>query len=184
MKELLKKRLLAVSTSGAIALAVALGAWYEGDGPTVPQPDGTVLYRVYLDPVGIPTVCRGVTGPDVVRGRLYTAAECRVLEQKHLARAEASARRLIAGYDQLNKWQKGALIDWLYNVGETKASSSTLRRKFAIGDVDGGCNELVKWIKGRINGELQVLPGLVDRRGATHELCVYWGRPGYPGGTT
>ena len=172
----LRNRLIKVAGSGAVVIAMAIGAWYEGDGPTVKQPDGTVLYRVYIDPAGIQTVCRGVTGADVVHGKLYTRAECEVLERKHYAIAEKSAKRLFPAYATYNPWQQAALLDWLYNLGDNAATQgSTLRRKFISGDIDGGCQELIKWVKSRVNGQLVTLNGLVDRRETTKEICLNWG---------
>lgn len=174
----LRNRLLAAAAGGAIGIAAVLGDWYEGTGPTVRQPDGTVLHKPYLDPVGIRTVCRGITGKDVIRDKLYTAAECGALERKHLEIAEAAARRHIQGYDQLSKWARAALIDWFYNLGENDATiASTLVAKFNRGDVDGGCRQLTQWVKGRVNGQLMTLAGLVDRRGAETELCLGIGFP-------
>ena len=72
---------------------------------------------------------------------------------------------------------QAALIDWLYNLGENPATvNSTLRAKFNRGDIDGGCRELTKWVKGRVNGQLVTLNGLLDRRETTQELCLSWGR--------
>ncbi len=34
-----------------------------------------------------------------------------------------------------------------------------------------------RWVNGRVKGVLVPLPGLVDRRGTTEELCMHWGRP-------
>ncbi|QNK68446.1 lysozyme [Variovorax sp. PAMC26660] len=177
MNGALRSRLLAVAGASALAIAATLGDWYEGTGPTVKQPSGAVLYKPYPDSGGIWTVCRGVTGAkDVDPSRLYTEAECKALETKHLKIAEAAARRHIAGYDQLNKWQQAALIDWFYNLGATPATTqSTLVAKFARGDIDDGCRELSRWVKSRVRGELVTLNGLVDRRGAEAELCLDWG---------
>lgn len=177
MKEFLKKRLLAVAGCGALAIAGVLGSHYEGTGPTQRLANGERVYLPYRDPVGIWTVCRGVTGPDVVAARQYTEAQCASMERHHYIQAEAAARRLFPDYAKYNEWQQAALIDWLYNVGAgPAATNSTLRRKFNAGDVDGGCRELVRWVNGRVKGQLVKLPGLVDRRGATEEICLKWGR--------
>ncbi|MET3915164.1 lysozyme [Variovorax sp. OAS795] len=176
MNPTLRNRLLAAGGAGTLAIAGVLQAWYEGEGPTVRQPSGVVLSVPYKDTGGVWTVCRGVTGPEVIPTRRYTAAECRALEEKHLAIAEAAARRYITSYDQLNKWQQAALIDWFYNLGANPATlGSTLRAKFNAGDIEGGCDELSRWVKGRVKGELVTLNGLVDRRGTGEELCLHWG---------
>ena len=174
MKPALRAQLIRASAAGVLAISAVLGAWYEGDGPSVMQTDGTLLYSVYIDPVGIPTVCRGITGPDVIRGKLYTMAECRKLEEKHALIAERATKRLIHGYDDLNKWQKAALIDFTYNLGAGALEGSTMRKLFNAGDIEGGCNQLSRWVKGRVRGHLVVMNGLVDRRATEKELCLYW----------
>jgi lysozyme len=99
-----------------------------------------------------------------------------VLDAERLAKAEAAARRYINGFDRLNRWQQAALIDWFYNLGANdKTLNSTLRAKFNRGDIAGGCDELSRWVNGRVKGQLVQLPGLVDRRGTTEELCLNWG---------
>ncbi|RST54095.1 lysozyme [Variovorax sp. DXTD-1] len=176
MNPVLRKRLLVAGASGTLAIAAVLQAWYEGEGPTVRQPSGEVLSVPYRDTGGIWTVCRGVTGPEVIPTKRYTAGECRAMEAKHLAIAEAAARRYIRNFDQLNKWQQAALIDWFYNLGANEQTlGSTLRAKFNRGDIEGGCDELSRWVKGRVRGELVTLNGLVDRRGTGEELCLHWG---------
>ena len=175
MNATLRNRLILAGGAGALAIAGVLRDWYEGDGPTVVR-DGITYHRVYKDTGGVPTVCRGVTGAEVVPGKLYSRAECEVLERKHLAIAEAAARRYINNFDRLNKWQQAALIDWFYNLGANeKTLNSTLRAKFNRGDIAGGCEELSRWVSGRVKGQLVQLPGLVDRRGTTEELCLNWG---------
>lgn len=177
MNPVLRKRLIAVAGTGAIAIAGVLGKWYEGTGPTQKQANGTVLYIPYRDTGNIWTVCRGVTGSAVIPSKRYTEAECVAMERVHYAAAERAARRLFPFYAGYNEWQQAALLDWLYNVGENSATvNSTLRRKLNAGDVDGGCQELVKWVNGRVKGKLTRLPGLVDRRDATQEICLKWGR--------
>ncbi|MET3371364.1 lysozyme [Variovorax boronicumulans] len=175
MNPTLRKRLILAGGAGALAIAAVLQQWYEGDGPTVVR-GGVTYHRVYNDTGGVPTVCRGVTGADVIRGKLYTRVECDVLERKHLAIAEAAARRYINGYEALNEWQRAALIDFAYNLGPGALEGSTMRRKFNAGDIAGGCDELSRWVNGRVKGQLVKLPGLVDRRGTTEELCLNWGK--------
>jgi lysozyme len=57
-----------------MALATALGV-NEG-----------MRTKPYLDSVGVPTVCEGITGPDVIWGKTYTLLECRDLKMKYLQR--------------------------------------------------------------------------------------------------
>lgn len=192
MDSSLKKRLLALTVTAATAgvsvsaldIAAVVGDHFEGTGPTV-QKGGQTYYLPYRDPVGIWTVCRGVTGKGVTPGKLYTHTECSAMERERLLVAKDAAQRNISTYAALNPWAQAALIDFFYNAGEKPATvQSTLVRKFRAGDIDDGCHELVKWVNGRVNGQLVALPGLVNRRGATQELCLHWGRPGHPGGAS
>lgn len=150
-------------------IAVIMGSYYESSDrrPLVP----------YYDSVGVATVCNGVTGPDVVWGKRYTEQECILLESKHLKKAEDAAKRLLPGaWDRLNRWQQAVIIDFTYNKGDGALAGSTLRKKFLAGDIVGGCNELLKWVKARDRktGTLEVLPGLVVRAEDTNEMCLYW----------
>lgn len=154
---------LGASGAGAIAIAGALMVNWEGRE-----------YTPYVDPVGVLTVCAGITGPDVIRGKRYTPAECDALEAKHLAVAERAAKRQLVHYESYNRWRQAALIDFTYNLGEGNLSRSTLKRKFNAGDEVGGCWELRKWNKGRVRGVLTTLRGLVLRRADEMELCLDW----------
>lgn len=174
MNPALRKKLILAGGAGVLAVAGVLGDWFEGTGPTV-QKGGQTYYRVYIDPVGVPTVCNGITGPEVIKGKLYSQTECDALQEKHLAIAEASVKRLIGGYDAMTIWQKAALIDFTYNLGETALASSTMRTRFNAGDTMGGCRELMKWVKGRVSGQLVTMQGLVNRREVERELCAEWG---------
>ena len=159
MNELLKKRLIQAASGGAIALAGVLATWYEGRRLTP-----------YRDPVGILTVCEGITGKDVVPGKTYTPAECDALRDKHLRIADAAVSRQIRV--PLTPWQRAALIDFTYNLGEEALAGSTLARLFNAGQAQAGCEQLSRWVKARVQGELVTLRGLVDRRGAELEVCL------------
>ncbi len=173
MPPALRNKIVAAAGAGVLAVASVLGGWFEGDGPTVVK-GGVTYYRVYTDDVGVRTVCRGITGRDVVEGKLYTQAECDKLQEKHLAVAEAAVKRQIESYEALTIWQQAALIDFTYNLGESNLAGSTMRRLFNAGDIAGGCRELKKWVKGRVKGQLVTMRGLVDRREVERELCAEW----------
>ena len=176
MNQNLNAKLKALGAAGAsaVALAVAFGAYYEGTGTTRKRADGSLEYQAYRDPVGIWTACHGVTGTAIVPHAWYTQAQCDALESGAYSVAEAGARRLFHSYDKLNRWQQLTLLDMVYNVGESKLSDSTLRRKLNAGDVRGACDEMDRWVKGRVAGKLVTLPGLVDRRVASQDICMNW----------
>ena len=163
MNETLKKRLLQAGAAGSIGIAGVLVNWHEGR-----------VYTAYRDPVGIVTVCEGITGPDVVVGKRYSDAECNILRDKHLAIAAAGVDRAVKV--SLNDWQRAALIDFTFNAGAGNLESSTMVKKFNVGDYAGGCTELYRWTKGRVSGQLVSLPGLVKRRADEADLCLNWGK--------
>lgn len=172
MNPVLKSRLIKASAGGVLAIAAVLGNWYEGDGPTVRLASGAVMYRVYLDPAGIPTACRGITGPDVIKNKLYSRAECDVLERKHLAIAEAAARKALVHWSDYDDWTRAALVDYAYNAGAENLRTSTMAKLFNAGQHDAGCDQLRLWVKARVKGQLVALNGLIERRGTEMEICL------------
>lgn len=172
----LSKKLKAMAAAGATAAALAatFGAYYEGTGPTRIMPDGSIQYKSYRDSGGIWTVCHGVTGTAVYANKWYTQEQCDILESGKYIEAENGAKRLFAPYNNLNRWQQMALIDMVYNYGETALKDSTIRKKLNTGDIYGACDEMDRWVKGRVDGVLVTLPGLVKRRKSTEEICAKW----------
>lgn len=154
----LKGRLIAASAAGALAIAGVLVTHFEGR-----------RYVPYLDPVGILTVCEGHTGPDIIPGKRYTDAECDVLRDADLRIAQRAVDRLVKV--PVNEWQKAALIDFTFNLGEGNLAKSTLLRKLNARDYAGACREYDKWNKARVRGVLTVLKGLVLRRDAERWVC-------------
>lgn len=161
MNPALRKKLLAVASGGAIAIAAVMVRDFEGR-----------RYTVYLDPAGIPTVCDGITGPDVIRNKTYTDKECDMLREKHLKIAEAEARRVLTFWDTYDIWTQAALIDFTFNLGAEKLAGSTVARRFNAGDRVGGCDQLLRWVKATVKGKLVTLNGLVTRRSVEAEICL------------
>lgn len=131
----------------------------------VPQFEGTVT-RGYRDPVGIITACTGHTGEGAELGRTYTAAECQQFLQVDLYE---HAEDVLACVPDL-KDKPGPLAattSFAFNVGGAKFCSSTMARKFAAGDIAGGCAEFSRWT---LAGGKQ-LPGLVTRRRIERAIC-------------
>lgn len=151
----LRSRLAGAAAGGVIALTVALVGWFEGR-EMVP----------YLDPVAIPTVCTGHTGPDVIMGRIYSTAECDALLAGDLGKAFAAVDRNVRV--PLAPETRAALASFTFNVGEGALRSSTLLRKLNEGQGARACDELLRWTYA---GGRQ-LAGLVKRRQAERELCI------------
>jgi lysozyme len=125
------------------------------------------VQKVYLDPVGIPTVCAGhtrtVTKADV--GKTYTAQRCAELLKQDTAEAQRAVGKLVRV--PITQQQYDALVSFTFNVGSGNLASSTLLRKLNAGDCHGAAAEFPRWnrAKGR------VLPGLTTRR--AHERASF-----------
>ncbi len=150
----LRNSLVAASVAGAVSIAGVLINNQEG-----------VKYKAYLDPVGIPTVCAGVTGPDVVMGKTYTKQECDALLYKHMQPAIKAVDESVKV--TLNDYQKAALYSFTYNAGVAAFKSSTLLKKLNAGDTRGACDELRRWTYA--GGKKW--KGLITRREIEQELC-------------
>lgn len=193
MNEIIKKRLLqaalaislaaggavvthqaAQQPSAAVQLAMVLGSHYESSGRHIGTP--------YVDKVGKGqplTVCNGVTGPEVVAGRTYTPDDCKRLELPKYLEAERLARQAFVHWGTYNTWVQASIIDMVYNLGPTVLDGTTIVRLANAGDLVGACEQMPRWVRGTVAGKSVVLPGLVDRRGTTRELCTDWGRDGH-----
>ncbi|WVX92974.1 lysozyme [Escherichia phage TR3] len=156
----MKQRLI---ISAATAAAIYIAA------PVIELVEG-VEYRPYMDIAGIPTVCSGVTGPDVIVGKVYGARECRNLLERHI--------KIHGKYVQdavtypISPETRAALISFSYNVGGSAMRKSTAVRLINQGKVEQGCKALGMWNKARINGKLKVVKGLVNRRNEEIKLCL------------
>lgn len=160
--------------SAAVMLAREIGLHYESSGRHIGTP--------YVDRLGRGqplTVCAGVTGPDVVAGRYYTPGDCERLERPKYRDAERQARRALRHWDTYNVWVQASFIDMAYNVPSALAPDTTVMRLANAGQLDAACQQMPRWVYGTVNGVPKRLPGLVDRRDATRELCAQWGRDGH-----
>lgn len=140
----------------AAAIAAALIAKYE---------PGANVNRPYWDPYGkVWTVCEGHTG-GVEPERMYTDDECRAFKNADIAKAQRAVNRCMP-MPKLPQIE-GALIDAVYNLGESVVCGSTLQKHGLANDWPAACAELSRWDKagGR------VLPGLTRRRTDDRAIC-------------
>lgn len=150
----LKRRIAAGVAAGALAVAIPVVSWFEGRSNDA-----------YLDPVGIPTICEGIT-KGVQLGQRKTDTECDALLLEELRSALSTVDSKVKV--PMPDTRRAALASFVYNVGAGAFSSSTLVRKLNSGDVRGGCDELLRWVL----ADGKRLPGLVKRREAERELCL------------
>jgi len=148
-------RTLKILSAGALMTAAAIVTEFEGRS-----------LIAYIDPVGIPTICDGIT-PGVKLGDVATAKQCDDKLTFHLFNVLSDLSDCIE--QDLPKHEWAALVSWAYNVGTGAACSSTLVRKINNGLPPAGyCNELHRWVYagGR------VLSGLERRRTAEYQICI------------
>lgn len=144
------------ATIGLSTLAIA--------GPFVAHHEGLRL-KAYLDPVGIPTICRGET-LGVEMGQEKTLAECDALFDARLGMFAYAVDYAVTV--PMSPKTHAALTSWTYNVGVRAMEKSTLVKLLNEGKGVQACNELPRWNKARG----KVLPGLVKRREEERKLCL------------
>jgi len=144
--------------------------------PVVTLFEGTRL-TAYMDPVSIPTICRGHTG-GVKIGQTATLDQCDELTVQDLLTAKATMESCM--HTPLNDNQRAAFTSFVFNVGHGKAGvkdgfcilkngrPSTMVTMLNTGNITGACNQLLNWTTA--NGVQ--LSGLVKRRAAERELCL------------
>ena len=145
----------------AVALATAIAIPAEG-----------LRQYAYYDPPGILTVCRGHTGPDVVKGRKYSLAECDAYMSDDMRKA---VDQVSACHPNLPVEVLAAFGDATFNLGPKIAcdsKNSTAARYLYKGQVIEACNQLPRWNKANVLGMLVELPGLTSRREKEKALCL------------
>lgn len=166
MSTKLRNSVIAAVPLGAIAIASALIT-----GPTGNDGLEGVRYQPYQDVVNKWTVCYGHTGRDIMLGKTYTEAECRILLRKDLN----TVARQIDPYIKvpIPATMRGALYSFAYNVGAGNFKTSTLLRKINLGDTKGACDQLRVWIYA---GKKKWV-GLKTRREIEREVCLWGEKP-------
>lgn len=154
-----QKLVISAATAAAIYIAAPIIELVEG-----------VEHKPYMDIAGIPTVCAGVTGPDVVWGKKYTAKECRKLLEKHIQIHGKYVQHAVTY--PITPETRAALISFSYNVGGSAMRKSTAVKLINQGKIEEGCKALGMWNKITKNGKKVVVKGLVNRRNEEIKLCL------------
>jgi len=122
----------------------------------------------YLCPANKWTIGYGHTGPDVKPGMRITAERAVALLEADLTSAATVVRRLVRV--PLSASQEAALIDFVFNFGESKFASSTLLRVLNAGNHAAVPAQLRRWTKALVKGVMRDLDGLITRREAEVKL--------------
>ncbi len=152
----MSKKAIAAGAAAVIAAAAAIVKPWEG-----------METQVYADIVGVPTVCYGHTGKDVLLGQpKRTMAECNRLLEGDLATAYAAVKRCIP--EPLPAPTEAALVSFVFNVGPSGVCGSTLQRHMRAGNIAQGCGQFMRWV----NAGGRRVQGLVNRRTAEYRVCM------------
>lgn len=123
--------------------------------------------RAYRCPAGRWTIGWGHTR-GVKSGMRATVAQCESFLQEDLNEAGAIVNRHVSV--PLTQQQFDALASFVFNLGAGNFQSSTLLRKLNQGLYEEIPEQIMRWNKARVEGELQPLKGLTRRRTAEAAL--------------
>lgn len=137
--------------------------------------------EAYQDQAGVWTIGYGHTGEEVRRNMVITQAEANKLLLNDLRTAQRGVESLVKV--DLTDNQYGAIVSFVFNLGEGRFRSSTLLRKINAGDFDAVPRELAKWNKHTDPKTGKKVPnrGLTNRRAAEIGL---WSKGSYVASNT
>ena len=117
------------------------------------------------------TVCYGSTTA-VEKGRKYSLDECKARLDDDMRLAIAAVDACVPG---LPVPVLAAFGDAVYNIGPKIACDtqhSTAARLLKAGDLAGACQQLPRWNRATVAGQMIELPGLTKRRAKEMALCL------------
>lgn len=124
------------------------------------------MLKAYKCPAGVYTIGYGQTGADIVEGTQWTIWQAEDRLKATLGKFAEAVDRLVTV--DLTDNQRGALICFVFNVGEGAFKASTMRSLLNQGLMEKAADEFLKWNKG--GGK--VLNGLTARRAAEQALFL------------
>lgn len=135
----------------------------------------------YRDAVGVPTIGYGNTYYEDRRKVSYqdkaiTELRASELKQNIINMDFAPAVNLLFADEiaagKINQNQFDALVSLAYNIGTRGLAGSSVARYIKQGDMKRAADNFLSWNKGRVNGKLEVLKGLVRRRNDERALFL------------
>lgn len=157
----LKNNVIGASIGAALTLTPTLLERIEG-----------IEYEVYYDIAGVPTVCSGITGPDVIPGKKYTKRECDALLIKHIGVAQRYVDKKVNV--DIPVTMRASLYSFTFNVGTGAFGSSTMLKLINQGKHREACNQLWRWVYyyNPKTKKREVSMGLKNRRAEEYAYCV------------
>ena len=163
-----KRNSLAIGTA-LMAVALVFTGQFESAG-------GKPHLTAYLDQGGVPTICNGITGPDIKMGMTVTKEWC---DNRFAAELEKHSKPLDKVPHQMSDQSRVAWADFLFNLGVGIASDTTTPwRKLMAGDWSGSCDAFLMYRYTKVNGvkrdcsnPASKCTGIWTRRNAERDLC-------------
>lgn len=155
-------RNLVISGTTAMLLTAAMVLHFESSNK--------VITEAYLDPVGIPTICDGIT-KDVYIGMKVTPEWCAKARENEITN---HSRPLTAVEWDLPAHIKAAFTDLAFNIGERGLAKSTPLRKLKVHDIIGACDGILlyKYAGGKdCSIRANDCYGIWERRQTERRLC-------------
>ena len=162
-----KRNSLAAGTA-LMAAALLFTGQFESAG-------GKPHLDAYLDQGGVPTICNGITGPDIKIGMTVTEEWCQKRYEREL---ERHSKPLDKVPYQMKPESRVAWADFCFNVGVGACSSSTAFRRLVAGGELTSCDGFLAWRWTSVNGvkkdcslAASKCGGIWTRRNAERDLC-------------
>ncbi|MAW80325.1 MAG: muraminidase [Parvularcula sp.] len=103
-------------------------------------------------------------------GMTITEQEAEQLLREDVRASEDTVRRLVTV--PVNENQFSAMVSLAYNLGESGFSRTTVLERINAGDYDGAADGFLIHNRVRVNGELQSVPYLTERRQKERDLFL------------
>jgi len=123
--------------------------------------------KAYRCVAGVLTIGYGSTR-GVTAGQIITEQEAEERLKKDCVYFENGISKLVTS--ELNQNEFDALMSFTFNLGTGALQRSTLRMKLNRGDYEGAAEEILKFNKARVHGQLTTVQGLTNRRQAEYKL--------------
>ncbi|WP_158922079.1 lysozyme [Acidisphaera sp. S103] len=124
----------------------------------------------YQDVAGIWTIGYGHTR-SVSVGMVFTQDQADQALASDLLSTEAAVARALASVDT-NDNHFAAMVSLTYNIGSGNFASSSVLKHHRTGRAQDAADAFLMWNKATINGVLQVVNGLTNRRTAERTLYL------------
>ena len=138
---------------------------------TIKPISGKQYLKVYLDMVGVPTACDGLTGEGIKVGKSFTEDQCAAMLEERLAEDATHVMACSPGLALTIPNRDNvryAALSLSHHVGWLTYCKSTMRRQINAGQIREACTSLT-WFN-KAGG--RVVPGIVARRAREQAYCL------------